>query len=383
MGRRPALRRLLALALLGLALLLPGAAEAARDLYRVAGIPVDATADDAVAARAIALERGEREGLALLLRRLTLAESAGALPDVGRLDIQRFVRSFEITAEQVAPTRYVASLNVTYDPGAVESLLAAEGIPAVTRPPPPVLLVPALGRDGGVDLWGEDNPWRAAWDTPAVENTLVEIVLPLGDLADVSTLRPGDLAAGDAAAADGLAARYGTEDVVVATLDGLPPGADPPPPELRLDVRRLSGDRAQLLAEALPVPAGATAADALTTAVTRVTRAVDEDWKRRNLVPAGRTASLIVEVPLADLAGWIQIRHDLEGLPVVRRVRVEALERTMATVIIEYVGELWQLESALGGLGLILSQESDSWRLLPAGAPRDRATPSPVTGRAL
>jgi hypothetical protein len=382
----------LALALV-LAALWPGPAEAARDLYRVRGVVADATAADAVAARAMAIEQGERQGLEQLLQRLTRPADRSSLPKVATLPLGRYVRSFEISNEQVAPTRYAATLNVTYNPAQVQSLLAGAGVAAVTRPSPTILLLPAVRRGGRLDLWSDDNPWRAAWAQPPLEDSALDLVLPLGDLEDVASLRAEDVEADDAAAVAPIAQRYGAREVVVAILDGLVPGATEPPASMTIELRHLDPQPEAVATAPAEAPApdiqtfepapGSTMEGALGAAALRVVADLDATWKQQVLVQSGPTESLVVEVPLADLAGWVHIRRGLESLSVVRHVRVDALERAKAEVTIEYVGELQQLENAVAGIGLYLAQESDAWRLLPAGDPLDRATPSPATGTAL
>ena len=78
-------------------------------MFQVSGIPVDATAADAVAAREEALLQGQIEGLRRLLRRLVPAEEHDRLPAVGAGQIQGYVANFEIADERVSADRYLAS----------------------------------------------------------------------------------------------------------------------------------------------------------------------------------------------------------------------------------------------------------------------------------
>ena len=90
-------------------LLGPVPTAGAADIYRILGVPVDATAESAVAARERAIDAGQREGLVRLMRRLTSPTAHDRLPDVGALQIERYVNSFEIAEEKVGPTRYLAT----------------------------------------------------------------------------------------------------------------------------------------------------------------------------------------------------------------------------------------------------------------------------------
>jgi hypothetical protein len=347
------------------------ATPAAPDPFRAAGVPVDATAESAVAARARALDDGQREGLRRVLRRLTLPEDEGRLPQVGGdFPAERYVQSFEIAQERVGPTRYLASLNVAYAPDQVRRLLRDAGVPFVERRPEPVLVLPVLrAPDGGIDLWGEANPWRAAWNEGAASG-LVELRLPLGDAGDVSTVAPEAAEAGDGAALAALGERYGAPLVVLAEArpepgpDGAPaaiavevrPGAGTPPASADASVSRASVARRPGEEDtALYARAVAAAVDGVELAV-----------KRSLIVPEEDLAEITVGVPLADLRGWVQIRRTLGALPEVRSVRVDRLALSEAALTIAYAGDLDRLAGAMERAGLALVEEGGGWRLRPA-----------------
>ena len=130
-GRRMALA---ALALAGLA-----APVAAADLYRIQGIPVDATAESGVAAREAAIANGQREGLTRLMRRLTSPAAHDRLPGVTAIPIEGYVNSFEIAEEKVGPNQYLGVINVSYIASQVQGLLGSARDPlchAAVRPDP-------------------------------------------------------------------------------------------------------------------------------------------------------------------------------------------------------------------------------------------------------
>jgi hypothetical protein len=347
-------------------------AQVAHDPYRVQGIPVDASADDAVGAREQALENGQRDGLRMLMQRLTARSDAGRLPDRRSVALDRVVRSFDVADEQVGATRYVGHINVNYDGAEVERLLRDAGIAYVVGPFPAVLVVPALRGPEGYDLWSE-NPWRAAWTARPDMGELLEMRVPLGDLGDLSGFPPDALATGDVAALQALASRYETSAgyVVAATLpQELLPGS---PVRLELfgpDLQRL-GD-----ADVAQVGEGADPNAQLEPVVNAAVAMVEEAWKADKLVRADQVTALPVEVPLVDLQAWLQIRRDLEGIPWIRRLRIDELGRDHANLVIEYIGDFQQLDSAIGQLGLGLSQENGKWRLLPAGGQRELTAPS-------
>ncbi|MDF1585700.1 DUF2066 domain-containing protein [Marinimicrococcus flavescens] len=372
-------------AVLALAALLLGAVPALRaataaELFRVTGVPVDAAAEDAVAAREQAIAEGEREGLRRLLRRLTLPADASRLPDVGGLALARFVRSFDIEDERVAPRRYVARLNVNYVPDAVRDLLGQSGVDFLAEPSPPILVVPAVREGGRLEPWREGGAWRQAWGELAQDPLMVQLVLPLGDLADMTSLDAAALEAGDEAAAAALGERYGAQEVVAVIAEpvgGAAPdaaSADAPaagPQLFRLTLQPLAGEIAgspPLSFELRPEPTAEPWPAAAQAALGRL----EDLWKQSRLVPAAHTEAVSFEVPLADLGTWVLIRRQLDTLPEVREVRVDSFARDRVEVTVAVAGGLERLRQSLKRRGFVLSAENDQWRLLPVGGPLDR-----------
>jgi hypothetical protein len=368
--------RLKSLALaLGLVLLLvagPAAAQTMHDPYRVERVPVDASADDAVTAREQALDNGQRDGLRMLMERLTSARDAGRLPDTRSLSLDRVVRSFDVADEQVGATRYVGHINVNYDGAEVERMLRDAGIAYAMAPFPAVVVVPALRGPDGYDLWS-DNAWRAAWASRADQGQLLEMRVPLGDLGDLSGLPPDAVTRQDASAMAALASRYDAAAgyVVAATLpEELVAGAP-----VRLEVLGPDLQRAGA-AEVATIGEGSEPALRLEPVVAAAVAQIEQAWKADKLVRADQVAALPVEVALVDFAGWLQIRRHLEGIPWIQRLRIDELGRDHADLVIEYIGDFQQLDSAIAENGLRLAQENGTWRLLPAGGQRELTAPS-------
>jgi hypothetical protein len=374
------LRAWRAAALLVPALLALPAAATAADLYKVLGVPVDATAPSAVEARRIAIDSGEREGLSRLMRRLTSPDDHPTLPPVERLTVDRFVNSFEIAQEKVGPTRYLATLNISYVAAAVQSLLRGAGIPYVTRRSDPILVVPveAAAPEEAPAAWLESSPWQAAWDEGVGRTMVTVLALPLGDLADIAAAPPAAVAAGDEAALDALASRYGSRSVVVASarLERAPDTGQLT--RIAVSARRADAWKDPLLDSVVEVAPDEAEPAALARAVDLVIAAIESDWKRQTLVRAAPVSLLSTALPLADLASWVQIRRELTGLPEVRSVQVDSFGQTEARLTIGYEGDLAQLAAAVGRVGLALVQENDGWHLRPAGGPADYPAPSPV-----
>jgi hypothetical protein len=340
---------------------------AAADLYRIQGVPVDASAESGVAARELAIAQGQREGLTRLMQRLTSPADHGRLPDTSAVPIERFVNSFEIAEEKVGPNQYLGVINVSYIASQVQGLLGSAGVPYVTRRSDPILVVPVTVAGGVADAWSEVSPWRDAWFAAAEDAILAVVVLPLGDLADIAGAPVSALQAGDPAVLEALGVRYGATTVIVATATAADPSLVPP---VRIELRR-GDDWGQPIftttveADAAPDPATNPTA-ALEPAVAQAILAIEDDWKLRTAAQAARVTTVAATVPLADLAGWVHIRRDLTALPEVRWVTVDSFTQSRARVTIGHLGDIERLSGAVGRIGLSLAEETEGWLLRPA-----------------
>jgi hypothetical protein len=351
----------------------PGRTQAAGDLFRVSGIPVDVTASDAVAARRAALEQGQRQGLERLLRRLVPAERHAGLPSVDALPIDRYVQSLEIADEEVSSTRYIADLTVAYAPEAVRDLLAGAGMPFAQTASAPLVVLPLYDGPEGSRLWPEGNPWWQAWADNLDPERLVRLVLPLGDLEDMALVGVEQAQAGDPGALLALAERYGSQDVLVVSarpVEGAAAEADASPPAVRLETRRIGGEEVGNPPATIHGQPGQTFEGLLGDAVRGLQDSLDEQWKSANLLRYDQPGIMLVDVPIARLSDWVGIHQGLQSLPEISEVEIAAFARETVRARIRYIGDEQRLEQALARLGLALSREGESWRLLPmAGSP--------------
>lgn len=346
-------------------------ARAALDLWSEAGIEVDVTAGSAVEARAIAIEQAQRTGLARLLRRLAADGDAARLPDVAGLPVESFVRGYAVEEEKRSATRYIGRLTVHYREDAVRSLLERHGIAAVLEPSRPLLLLPVVVADGEARLAGESDPWRAAWLAELERNTLVQLVLPLGDLADMAQVR-AHLETGDPAIPTGLAARYGLDAAAVARAEVLAEDGEGAPLRLSLALTTVGNWPAASEGRVLERQPDEDASTFWRRAAVVSKAWLDAAWKRDNLVRTDVRDRLEIVVPLADLAGWVQIRRGLESVPEIRTLELARLTREQAELVVEFVGDRARLERRLVERGLQPVAENGRWRLRPAGAGAER-----------
>lgn len=335
-------------------------AHAAQDIYSVAGVPVDVTAETVIEARELAVEQGQREGLRLLLQRLTTSEFYNRLPDVSTIDIAPLVRSFGVENEALSADQYIAEVAATYDGAGIQRLLQGRGVPIVLEASPPLLIVPARRVDGRLLMFEATDAWTAAWSRGFNRNTLMDVVLPVGDLLDITRLpsnATGDVLQSGLAA---LAERYDTQAAVLLIADGDPQDGG--------TLRILDGGNYRWNYDFLGFSLSGSDETAWPQAVAGSLRRLEGPWKSERLVRFDNVEELIVNAPLADLASWAHIQKALGLMPEVQNVDLRAFSQSEAVLRIKFVGGLTQLQRSLENRGLRLAEETGQWQLQRAGS---------------
>jgi len=376
---RRAGRCAVALALAALAAAaLPAAPAAGQDagVYTVSGVAVDATGANDLAAKEAGVAEAKRAAFRRLYERLTIARDAERLPQLDADRLETLIRDVTFDEEKFGGGRYLADLTVRFQEEAVSRLMQREGIAYAKTRSRPLVVVPVYQSEGGpASLWSGANPWLDAWLAEPPPGGLVPLIAPLGDLGDIGAIDAQSALAGDSQALAALAARYDAGGAVVAhareasagglsvsiaaSAPGWPPvatvvGVDPPPAE-SLAARAAEGEEPPTLQEA-------THADA----VARVTQTLEEAWTRENLLryDLGSTV-LAMTAAIAGLNDLVAVERALEGAPPVRSATLIRTTITEAAFDVEYVGDIYQLQTALlqRGLTIALSEDAASWTL--------------------
>lgn len=334
----------------------PGATQVG--LFEVRGIPVDVTAATAAAAREQAMSKGAREAFGRLLDRVTLSSDRNKVGKVSESEIETMIKDFSVSDEKFSSVRYLATLNYTFKEEEVRRLLAQKGVPyAVTRAKT-IVVLPVFRGDGELKLWEEPNPWLAAWRS-LPGGQLVPVMVPLGDVNDVSIIDAEEAAVGDADRLRAIALQYGAVDALVpfAVLTG---SAEADVAELAIALTLYGPDGAKKgPTHRYRTGEGESAETMLARAAEATMAEVQNQWKRENLVVASEAAVDAVTVPIASLEDWLTVRRRLDRVQTIDKTDVVLLSRTHALVNIHHYGTTEQLGLALEQADLILRRGSE------------------------
>ncbi|WP_448187263.1 DUF2066 domain-containing protein [Azospirillum sp. sgz301742] len=369
------------LAVLGAALSAPAIAQVApaaqADAFTVSGVKVDINASNPNTARDQAIAQAQRSAWETLYQRLV--PGGRAAPRLSETDLARLVQGFEIDDEKVSASRYVGSLTVRFRPQAVREQLGGAGASYVEPPSQPLVVLPVTVVDGKPILWEDRTRWREAWEARERGSSLVPLVVPEGEMDDIQAIGADDAVNGKADALATIARRYSANGVIVARTELTASGEPNPGQPLAVEVTRygLDGTRGQPQTITVRPDASDRPADVLARAVSFVSAALDEAWKRDNTAVTGGEQSVAVAVPIGRLEDWIETRKRLATVQAVSRVDLLALSRVEALVALTYRGDVERLRQMLArsDLGLTPSAPRMDSGITPAPALELRALP--------
>jgi len=359
-GRRAAGAAWLLLALLiGLA---PAWADDADDPYS-ATVKVDATADNAAAARTLARHDGQQRALMEVIEHLTGSTDQPKLPKLDDKAITNMVNSFEVANEKMSAVRYLADYTFHFRPAKVRQLLRSAGITFSSSPGKPVVVVPVF-QDGEKNvLWDDPNPWREAWtQLPAVSGP-TPLSVPLGGLADVNAIDAAQARSGDTQALTAIAQGNDADEALVAAATAQRQGDKLSGLNVSLKRYRL-GQLTNSQTASIPINPGESESDFMN----RAAAAVAADIEHGIPPTSNKEASLDAVVPIASLGDWVAMRQRLAAVPGIHKVDLLSLSRQQAKIEIKYTGSPDQLKSSLAEADLDLGGADPEWRLSPAAA---------------
>ena len=353
------------LALAALAVFSTLGAQASDNVYTVANYPIEAQAENAVAAKEKALADGQQAAFRSLLKRLipvTAYPQAKRLASVKGADL---VEGVKVRSERNSSTDYIASFDFSFQAKGVRDLLRREGIPFTDEQAPTVTLVP-VWRSAPTQPPREEAAWTNIWKGLDLENSLTPIKLqPLSKSIRAETINA--LAAGDGSAVRALAAQYNTEYVLLAF-------AEPDTTAGRLSVTLAGTDAVGAITLKRPyrIDAGDPGYASELAAVIAL-RTLEGRWKAVKVRggPAsvatggggGGDTDLLIAVQFRGMSEWQDISRKLAATPGVEELDVAGLSARGARVTLRFAEGAQQLADDLARQGLNLRNSSGNWVL--------------------
>jgi hypothetical protein len=354
-----------ALALAALAVFATLDAQASDNVYTISNYPIEAQAENAVAAKEKALAEGQQAAFRSLLKRLIPVTAYPRAKRLGSIKGADLIEGVKVRSERNSSTDYIASFDFSFQAKGVRDLLRREGIPFTDDQAPTVTLVP-VWRSAPAQPPRDETAWTNIWKGLDLENALTPIKLqPLKKEIRAETVNA--IAGGDGSAMRALAAEYNSEYVLLAF-------AEPDTVAGRLSVTLAGRDAVGAIT--LKRPYRIDARDpgyASELAAVIALRTLEGRWKAVKVRggPAsaatggggGGDTDLLIAVEFRGMAQWQDISRRLAATPGVEELDVAGLSARGARVTLRYAQGAQQLADELARQGLNLRNTGGNWVL--------------------
>ena len=332
----------------------------AGSVFAVDKIEVAATAASSVQARTLALLDGQRRALEIVLRRLAREDDWATLPPAATLPVEDLVSGFRIGDEKTTATGYTARLSVRFKPAAMRRLLQDLDIAVSEMQQTPALLLPVLEDGDGLKLW-DDNWWQGTWRARDLNNSVVPLITPLGDVEDTAGAGAADILAGSPAHLAALNARYETDTVIVAHALATRSG------QLGMTAYIFGAEASDVIIRTYRT--GETAERLAGRAADDLLAILSERWKRHAAIDADLEGALLVRTDYEDLRGWNAIQTRLAEADLIRTITIREISAQRAYMDVAFAGSVAQLSDNLEQRGLQLMRDITGWRLSVSETP--------------
>ena len=344
----------------------PALAKAADDdhVFTIENVQVDITANNAADAREQAFTRAREDAFKILADRLLPDTEKDRLAPPDAKTISTMIRDYEITKEKLSSVRYIGSYTFRFNGDAVRRYITSQKLHYTDVGSKPVLVLPFYRRGGQILLWGEDNPWLAAWSESNTYQGLVPVTVPIGDLQDVSDISGGNDMAFDPQALKSMIARYDAGDALILV-------AVPYFPQTDLTAGGVKGNEPNALDimlyrtdKGLPVfnrtikvrrMQGEYTDSFYKRAVQDVLKNFQKEWKTLTIVDPAKASTLQVRVRFRSMREWVETNKALKNVQGVEDLTVLSLTPNRADIELRFQGSESRLRLALSQADMTLS----------------------------
>ncbi len=323
----------------------PGAAA-----FTVKDVKVDVTDTSAAAAREKAFGQAQQKAFQILAERLLSKNQFErfTLPEAGL--ISSLIKDFEITEEHLSSVRYVGTFTFRFKNDAVRNYLGALGLAYSDVASKPVLVLPYYQWGARTILWGDNNPWLAAWNRMQTYQGLVPVIVPIGDLQDVADIGDNEALTYSPDNLQTMTKRYSAGETIIMLAipewyNGSLSNGSAPPDRLTIMVYRTDRGTPEF-ANKLTITAKS-GENPFETAVREARENLQQAWKSQTQVNPSQGNSLKVRVKFLSMVEWLETQKALRRVQGVNEVKLLSLTPNEANIQILFQGSEDRLRLAL------------------------------------
>ena len=323
----------------------------ALDSYTIQGVNVEATANSATLARNKAIDEGEKEAFYKLLKKILPNERD--IPEIKSKELKKLILSRQIKNEKFSSSSYRGTIDVKFSKQRVKEFLKSQRLNHVKSGNTPILIIPVFRTEEKLLLWEDNNLWRNAWSRAS--SNLFKIVMPNGDIDDITTANKYDIIRERTSSLENLALKYDVEDVIIS--EAFHSGNT-------IEIKTKHFDGVDLRQSTSVVHAGKNDSlkKLLNKAVVKSRNDIEKIWKQTASATSDTDLQLIV--PINSLEEWTEIRQKLSQMGnVIESLKINAIAYGQADIGVTMTDAPQNLIPHFRQNGLNLSQEGNYWIL--------------------
>jgi hypothetical protein len=336
-------------------------------IFAVQGVDVDVTDVDAKSAKNKALVEVQIKAFRLLAEKLGNASLVEAVGKFEEKQIIPYLKSLSIEEESISPGRYKGKLTVRFLPNKIRALYADFGVRVSGEQGPSFLVLPVWKGPNGNVLW-EENPWKQAWVNLRAEQSLVPVIVPIGDFDDTELISVTDVMSEDAVKLEALRKRYDVRKVIIAFAEPVENGAvratmsgDSPLGKLSFD--KIYDGETGRVEESTALAAQRFHNVMLEKFKSGKSSVAEQSSEEKKQTEANKRKTISARVAFSGPSQWNGLRSRILATPGVTGLDVSSLGADGATVALTYTGTTDDIAASMRASGLDLSRASGDWQI--------------------
>ncbi len=338
-------------------------ASADNSLFTVTNVKVDVKAKNSAIARESAFAKAKSKAFAKLSQRMLSEEESQSFFKPDSAMISTFIQDFEVTAEKISSVRYVGTYTFRFKDKPVREFFASQGVSYTDVSSRPVLVLPFYQLGASTVLFSAANDWMNAWNRAEAQQGLVPIVVPIGDLQDVSVFGASAALSYQKDKLTKMLKRYNAGEAVLLiaapdqALSQVLSSDAPAVGALVIKIYRTDRNAPEIVQDVLVKARGnESKAQMFDRATLDVQKALQKNWKAKTIVSAGQGNHLQVRVHFTALDEWAETNRALHKAYGINDVILKSLSPKEARVELVFEGNERRLRLALAQAEITLSQ---------------------------
>jgi hypothetical protein len=327
-------------------------------VFAVQGVAADVTDKDVATAKNKALFEVQMKAIVMLAQRLGNETFAAEIAKLEPKDVLPLLKSLSIEEEGTGPGHYIGKFTVRFIPEKVQRLFESYGVAVVSEQATPMLVLPIWKAAEDTQLW-EENLWRTAWLNLHAEQSLVPLIVPIGDLEDTAAITAQDVLNLDPIKLEALRRRYGTRTILVAIAEPAEGNGVRAMMNAESELGKITFDKIYT-AEPATLEISAVLAASRFHAV-MIDKYKSDKSRVRQVDSDAVSQSIPVAVPFTSPSEWNAIRSRILSSPGIIGVDVSTLGGDGAVIRLMYVGDLQMVQTSMQGIGLQMTQIGGNW----------------------